>query len=175
MGWAISGQPTRKYHWFRRACHEVSSVSSMLLITCAQQSNFHLLLSSLSYSLCLSNTFFFLHCGNLVHTSISDVTAGVALTCFVRIGEACGLHWEKRRGSSTGAHSSFLQVLLVYLVDLRPTNNPDGLNQVSKGGLWCQADSTVQVLTHKVGVIWNRAVRKLKVQYIEKNEWQRLE
>lgn len=53
---------------------------------------------------------------------------------------------------------------LVYLIDLRPTKNPDSLDYVSEGGLNSQTDSAFKVLAKEVGMIWDRAVRKVKSQ-----------
>lgn len=49
---------------------------------------------------------------------------------------------------------------LFYLVDLSPTNNPYGLDQVSERMLCSQTDSAVKVLTQEVSVIWNCPVKR---------------
>lgn len=150
MGRAISGQPTRKYHWFKSDhCHEVNNISSKLLITCVQQSNFHLLFSSL----------------NLVHTSIIDVTTGVALTSFVRIGEACGLDWENEGELNRGP-----QLIFASFASLpcRPASHQQSRWSQSgqQGGAVMPGGQHCPSLDTQSGRDLELCCEKIKVQYI---------
>lgn len=92
-------------------------------------------------------------------TEISDITAGVAFTCFsIKSRETCL------------RSSSFVPVfVLVYLIDSPPADDPYGLDQVGEGRLRCQEDGALEVSTQEVGVIWSCAVRGEKIKHDNEN------
>lgn len=45
-----------------------------------------------------------------------------------------------------------------YLVDLHSSHDPNDLDQVCERGLRGQADGSIQVFTHKMGMVWDVAV-----------------
>ena len=98
-------------------------------------------------------------------TPISDVTAGVAFTCFsTKSRETC------LRSISVVSDSSFVPVfVLVYLIDSPPADDPYGLDQVGEGRLRCQEDGALKVSTQEVGVIWSCAVRGEKIKHDNEN------
>lgn len=51
-----------------------------------------------------------------------------------------------------------------YLVDLHSSHDPNDLDQACERGLRGQADGSVQVFTHKVGMVWHVAVEGQPVE-----------
>lgn len=122
----------------------------------------------LSLTLSVSLTLFFSIVA-IWFTSISDVTAGVSLTCFVRIGEACGLDWENEGELNRGP-----QLIFASFASLpcRPVSHQQSRCSQSdqQGGAVMPGGQHCPSLDTQSGRDLEPCCEKIKVQYIEKDE-----
>lgn len=69
--------------------------------------------------------------------------------------------------SFSGLKADMILLLLppqkqIYLINLRPTKNPDGFDDVSQRGQCRQPHGALKVRTQELGVVWDGAGRHIR-------------